>query len=701
VGRKKAAPNPEADAAAYERRKGVERARQAAMSASGRDIGDLPAVVNPTRKDRGRRDFRYFCEAYFPHTFDLPWSADHEKVIARIEQSVLEGGLFALAMPRGSGKSTICECACVWAALYGHREFVCLIGAEEGLATKMLASIKTEVETNDLLADDFPEVCYPVARLEGIANRCAGQLHRGERTHITWKEKEVVLATVAGSPASGAIVRVAGITGQIRGMKFKRPDGRPVRPDLVVIDDPQTDESARSPAQCATREGILAGAILGLAGPGKKIAGIMPCTVICPGDMADRILDRKKYPVWRGERTKTVYAWPAREDLWARYGEIRAESYQNDGDGSEATEFYRGNKDAMDEGAVVAWPERFVPGDLSAIQSAYNWRLDNEAAFMAEGQNEPLPPRRDDLAGLTADQVAGKLNRLAEGVVPVDAVRVTAFIDVQQSALFWLACAWADDFTGYVVGYGTYPDQQRPYFTLRDARRTLADLHPGGLEAQVYAGLESLTSQLLGRAWRRDDGADLRVERCLIDANWGASTDVVYQFCRQSAFPGVVVPSHGKFVGASSVPMGDWAKKPGDRAGPGWRIPALASGRPVRHCTYDTNFWKSFVHARIAVPMGSRGCLSLFGDAPGRHRLLADHLAAEFRVRVEGRGRVVDEWKLRPERPDNHWLDCLAGCAVAASVQGCALPEMQPARQGGRRKTLGEAMAQRPGVRRL
>ncbi|MFN7291962.1 MAG: hypothetical protein ACK5ST_01420, partial [bacterium] len=46
-------------------------------------------------------------------------------------------------------------------------------------------------------------------------------------------------------------------------------------------------------SQCATRESILAGAILGLAGPGKKISGIMPCTVIRPGDMADNILSRE------------------------------------------------------------------------------------------------------------------------------------------------------------------------------------------------------------------------------------------------------------------------------------------------------------------------------------------------------------------------------------------------------------------------
>lgn len=72
-------------------------------------------------------------------------------------------------------------------------------------------------------------------------------------------------------------------------MKTKTPDGRSVRPELVVLDDPQTDESARSLSQCATRESILAGAVLGLAGPGKKISGIMPCTVIRPGDMRERV----------------------------------------------------------------------------------------------------------------------------------------------------------------------------------------------------------------------------------------------------------------------------------------------------------------------------------------------------------------------------------------------------------------------------
>ena len=111
-------------------------------------------------------------------------------------------------------------------------------------------------------------------------------------------------------------------------MKYKRADGRAVRPTLVVLDDPQTDESARSLSQCATREGILAGAVLGLSGPGKKISGIMPCTVIRPGDMADNILDRDKHPEWNGERTRRVYAFPKNETLWGKYAQIRAEGKQ-------------------------------------------------------------------------------------------------------------------------------------------------------------------------------------------------------------------------------------------------------------------------------------------------------------------------------------------------------------------------------------
>ncbi|GAB6184595.1 terminase gpA endonuclease subunit [Thermopirellula anaerolimosa] len=681
------APRREPEGDPYEKLKERAAARNKALSLAGRDIGELPAVVNPERKERAERDFRFFCEQYFPMTFHLPWSPDHLKVMAKIEQAVLRGGLFAMAMPRGAGKSSLAETACLWAVLYGHREFVCLIGSDEGHAIAMLESIKMELDGSDLLLEDFPEVVYPIHCLEGIANRCAGQLYKGERTHIGWTAREIVLPTIPGSKASGVVIKVAGLTGRIRGMKYKRADGHTVRPSLVVLDDPQTDESARSLSQCATRESILAGAVLGLAGPGKKISGIMPCTVIRPGDMADNILNRDKHPEWNGERTKLVYSFPTNEKLWQKYAELRAESFRRGGHGEEATEFYRQNREAMDEGAVVAWPERYNHDELSAVQHAMNLKLQDERAFWAEYQNEPLPEESAQDADLTADEIAAKLNRLRRGEVPLGCNHLVMFIDVQQNLLFFVVAAWEDDFTGYVIDYGTYPKQHRPYFTLRDARPTLAALtKAAGVEGAIYAGLETLTADYLAREFRRDDGACLRIERCLIDANWGQSTDVVYQFCRQSAHAAVVMPSHGRFIGASSRPLNDYQRKPGDRCGLGWRIPNVQGRRAVRYCVYDTNFWKSFVYARLAVAMGDRGCLSLFGDRPDEHRLFAEHVTAEYRVKTEGRGRTVDEWKLRVSAGDNHWLDCLVGCAVAASIQGVSLAGMRAEPDKDRRR---------------
>jgi len=703
---------------AYARRKDAARAKIVEMGRQGRNIGGVGFVADPARRARAAVGLRFFCEAYQFATYSLPWSPDHLKVIAKIEQAVLAGGLFAVAMPRGSGKTTLSESACIWAMANGHHEFVCLIGSDEGHAEAMLDSIKSEIADNDLLAEDYPEMCAPIAALEGIANRCSGQLYNDERTHVGWTAKEIVLPTLRPegwldredhrqfvradglSLSSGGIIKVAGITGRIRGMKFKRADGRTVRPSLVIPDDPQTDESARSVSQCATRESILAGAILGLSGPGKKISGIMPCTVIRPGDMADSILDRQKHPDWNGERTRMVYSFPTNEKLWSEYGEIRAESLRINGDIREATEFYRLNRAAMDEGSAIAWPERFNPDELSALQHAMNLRLRDEAAFFAEYQNEPLPVE-DERAELTADQIAAKLNSHKAGVVPIDASHLTAFIDVQGSLLFWTVCAWTEDFTGYVLGYGAWPDQQRPYFTLREARDTIGTATKiGSLEGSIYAALERLTGELLGREWKREDGAALRIERCLIDANWGASTDVVYQFCRQSSFSSVLLPSHGRFVGASSPSFDQYRKKPGERVGHNWRIPNVHGTRAVRHLVYDANFWKSFTHARLAQPMGEKGCLSLFGDKPGAHRLYAEHITAEYPVRTEARGRVVDEWKSRAARPDNHWLDCTVGCAVGASLQGCALAGVShsPAALKSRRVSFAEMQQRRRGA---
>ena len=693
---RKHTPEETSGARSYEDRRNAERDRQAEQSLAGRDIGQLPEVVNPDRKAACERNFQLFCESYFPETYSLAWSPDHLKVIEKIETAVLRGGLFALALPRGSGKTTITESAALWSMLYGHREFVVLIGATESAALELLDSLKTELEVNERLAEDFPEVCYPVAQLEGIANRCAGQLYKGERTRITWTSNEIVLPTIEGSKASGIIVRVAGITGRIRGMKFKRSDGRSVRPSLVIIDDPQTSESAGSLEQTRKRVRVLAGDILGLAGPGQKISGIMPCTIIRPGDMADIILNRNTHPDWNGEKTRMVYRFPTNMKLWEEYAEIRAEALRTEGNFQKATEFYLANREAMDAGAEVSWEARFNHDEVSALQHAMNLKFQDESAFMSEYQNDPLPDDTADDSLLSVDEICAKINGLARRRVPLKCDRLTMFVDVQKALLFYVVIAWAEDFTGAVIDYGSWPDQHRHEYSLADANPSIQTLFPkAGFEGALYAALSALTDECLGREWEREDGAVLKIERALVDANWGQSTDVVYQFCRQSSHAGVILPSHGRYVGASSKPMTEYRKQQGDRLGFNWMIPNVAGKRAIRHVIYDTNYWKSFIHARLAVPVGDKGSLTLYGRIPGAHQLFAEHLTAEYRVKTQGRGRTVDEWKLKPQSHDNHFLDCVAGCAVCGSMLGASLPETLPAKLD--RKPMIRLSDKRPG----
>jgi hypothetical protein len=668
------------DKAAYESHRERMAARAADLSGSGRDIGALPQVVNPKRKAACSTSFQAFCEVYFPMTFGLAWSADHLKVIAAIEAAVTKGGLFAFAMPRGSGKTSLVETAALWSIVYGYHDFIAIIGADEEHARTMLESIKVECEVNDTLLDDFPEVVYPIVALEKIHQRASGQLFKGKPTNIQWTANEVQFPSIDGSKAAGGIIRVAGITGRIRGMSAKRAcDSRKVRPSLVLIDDPQTDESAASPSQVATREGVLKGAILGLAGPGTKISGLCTVTVVKPDDLADRLLDRAQHPSWQGERTKLVYQWPTADDLWSQYAELRREGQRNGAGTGAADELYAKRQTEMDAGALVAWAARKNSDELSAIQHAWNLRIDRgEQAFAAEFQNEPVL-QATEVGRLQKKELSARIINVPPRVVPLGCDQLTAFIDVQEKLLFWLVAAWNESFGGSVIAYGCFPEQASQFFEAAHAKRTLAQASKGaGFEASLNAGLEKLTVDLMSRDWKREDGTALRIRQLLIDANWGQSTQTIRTFARRSAFAASILPSHGRGVGASGQPIAEKSKGRGDRLGLNWRIGQISAGQ--RSVLYDTNFWKTFVTARMRLALGDPEAISI---NQGSHDLLIEHFTAEYPVRVEARGRVVDEWKLQGR--DNHWFDCMVGAAVAASIAGVR-PQATEAGGRSRRK---------------
>lgn len=649
-------------------------ARVRKQSRAGREIGRIAGIDHRMKKEnRERRDSTYenlklFCETYKAETFHLGWSPDHLRVIQKIETAILTGGLFAVAMPRGSGKTSLCEAAVEWALLHGHLRFPMILGANQDAATAIRDSILMDLETNELLAEDFPEVCLPIWSQEGIRQRRL--LHNGKLIRMDLSGDRIILPYIEKSPSAGSVLQCAGLTSAFRGARVKTPSGETLRPDFFLADDPQTRESAKSPHQTYKRERILAGDVMGLAGPGKKIAGVVPLTVIVEGDMADRILDRNLHPEYSGERTKLINVLPTNTELWETYSELRADELRENQSFEKATEFYRANQAAMDEGAEPAWADRFNPDELSAVQHAMNLKLKDPIAFAAEYQNEPVADSLEPLVEiLTAEEMRNRINGLARNVVPQSAQVVTAFIDIQKPCLYYVVAAWSPDFTGAVIDYGTWPDQKRKYFTLREVTKTLGRAKPGaGLEGAIYNGLDKLVADLYSRTFRREDGSELYLNACLIDANW--QTETVREFTRRSR-RATLIPVHGRGITAAQRPYSDHKRKKGETIGEEWKTSRI---QRQKHILFDSNYWKTFIHERLAVPFGDSGNLTLFGDDPEIHRMLCDQWHAEYRTRLEANtGRVADQYLLKPDKPENHLWDGIVGCAVGGSILGARL----------------------------
>lgn len=651
-----------------------ERSRK--RSAAGREIGPLPEIADPDRRNRGIDSLEYFARTYFPARFPLPFCDAHRLAMRRLEACTTDGGRFALSFMRGGGKTTLAEVEVIRAVLYGLRRFVVLVQATEKLVLRSLKKIQRELEANDLLLADFPEAVYPVRRLERNVVRARMQTLGGKPTNMEWHADGFVLPTVPGSPSSGAIVYVAGITGAVKGLSAAGPSGEILRPDMCLIDDAQTRESAKSPTQTADREMVITDDILGLGGPESTVAAVNLCTPIYPNDLSERFLDPEKHPEWHGVRTRMLEKFPDRTDLWDEYGELLLAGLRERDGGKRARDFYLANREEMGRGAAVTWPERTKAGadqGVDGLELAMKLYYRNPRGFKSEYQCEP----DEGDAGADAKQldpgaVAARVNGVGRYAAPKEATKLTAFIDPGKWLHWYAVVAWNERGGGGVVDYGCWPRQARTVFDKADARPSLeAFYNRGGTklndEQLVFAGLRDLAAEVLGRTYYRDGSGDaLAVERCLIDTGYGAAA--VTQYVRQSTFRGLLVPSKG-MARSSGRGVAEWSRRPGEKVGHHWKL-TVGERAGSRLLVFDADEWKSRLFALLTSAPGDGGGLFLFGTAAGSHPLVAEHCGAESSTREPHRGGTFDKWRKLPDRPDNDLFDALVGCAVAAGYEG-------------------------------
>ena len=254
--------------------------------------------------------------------------------------------------------------------------------------------------------------------------------------------------------------------------------------------------------------------------------------------------------------------------------------------------------------------------EISAIQHAMNLMLRDEAAFFAEYQNDPIAEQSDEQV-LTPEQVIEKTNGRKRGEVPLSCRLFDNVIDVHDKLLFYAVCM-VGRFYGVRFDYGTFPDQKRLSFTLRQGTDYLANYPGMEKEGAIQAGMEDLCRDYLNRDWPRGSGV-VKIDRCLIDG--GYMPGIVENI--RHKLGGNIMASKGVGIRAATKPMSSYKRKPGERHGHHWYIPNINKTGEFTHVAIDTNYWKTFVHERLFVAAGDHGSMTLFGKGDHQHALFS------------------------------------------------------------------------------
>ncbi|MFW5857918.1 MAG: terminase gpA endonuclease subunit [Planctomycetota bacterium] len=645
------------------RERSVDVSRRRAARASARDV-EVPAPVDLRRRVDAERDPLTWLPLYLPHLFYKPFSAAQREFITEASRIMQQGGRKANAECRGGGKTTIMRGLQLWAVLSGIVRFCPLISKNQGEASDKLEEQKTLLQGDGPLADDYPEVCAFARAVGGTPARAKGMLYEGEPVHFRWLPASIILPYVPQLPwarSNSSVLMARGIEGQIRGITHTTPDGDVLRPDFILIDDPQDSAIASSAMQVQKTLQVIARDVMGTRGHGEKVSAVANVTVVRQNDVADQLVNRELNPQWNGRRVALMPEMPERLDLWQAYESIIWRAVHDPEDTTTepnncaaARAFYEAHRAEMDRGCVVTNEHIHLgrSGEsecASAIQYCMNLRIQSGAdAFEAEYNNNPSSVGALPLLALSPHMVMSRANGIPRGTAPEGHDRLMVGLDVGKGTLWMVAIAFSEQGRrGHILDYGSW--EVAPVDADARTRDTAAYQ---ALDIAVYQALVSVRTRLEMQPYLRADGSPLPVDVAAVDV--GFMPDAVNRACdeRKHWFS-------MKGYGRKDLP------RPGRDVIVSQFLYARRNGIGGRWRHYqDADAHKRFVHEGFRVPAGQPGSLTVFGDLPTAHREFAGHVCAEVYVET-GPGEY--RWEIREAGAPNHWLDAAALCYAAAS----------------------------------
>lgn len=314
------------------------------------------------RKQLGAIDLGYFGRAYLAHYFVRPSPPFHEELDRIFRDGVMKGMnpltdakaisrangcRRAVEAPRGHAKSTTFTFKdSLHSSVYGYKHYEIILSDSSEQAEGFLNDLKTELEENAALREDF-----------------------GELKGRVWKASIILLS-------NGVKIEALGAGKKIRGRRHKQ-----WRPDLILCDDLENDENVNTPEQ---RKKLRDWFYKAVSKAGDTYTDIVYIGTLLHYDAL--LANVAKNPEYVTARYKGVISFATHTELWEAWERIYTD-LENPAHQQDAEAFFKANEAEMLEGTAVLWEEKLPYYALMVMRIS-----EGEASFSSEIQNEPIDP---------------------------------------------------------------------------------------------------------------------------------------------------------------------------------------------------------------------------------------------------------------------------------------------------------------------
>ena len=605
------------------------------------------------RRRRLEKDPEKWLRHYFPNIFTLPFSDGHREIIHAIVRTDAAGKDMVVAAPRGEGKTNIMRYMTIYLVVTGRAKFPAMGGWQSRSASEAFSSWVFAI-TSERLVADYPEFFAPFA-VSTHANRLP-RLHwlgedRPTGAAIRSKLMQIVFPDGRGAIAAGSL------QGDVKGLNITTANGASLRPDKLLLDDPQDIKRAADPKFVAETVKQIDTQWQCLAGPDSRISMMVACTIYAPDDVGETLGKRHNTVFVRIPR---VVSWPVGFDesesrtrqLWDRWFDL----YDDDKTRDMAFKFYELNRATMCEGFKVSWKYRFdkSKGDPDAYFSAMvDYYTKGRETFFSEYQNQPVA-HDTKYYKLTPQCILKHEVELQENEVPDDTVYAVLTTDINYSyGLTYEGAAFNGEGRCHVFAKGVWCQEPLPI----SAKNTNQEQR----QRLVKKALEVFAAWVDVQPWKIDDW--------YIDAG-GEQFDTVTKFCRAAK-------KNGK-LGRAMIGRAGKTYDPSVKTRIGrvrGRVYACFTRESGKWHCFDADYYKELGQTSWITPMGEPGSATIYkGAHEGSHRDYADQMCREVleakgAIMVRGGGTmVVYKWNTLPGKHDT--LDTHAMAYAGAGYAG-------------------------------